>query len=88
MQSSPAGGVSPSCAFQPWIPDRPDRVERRTHRRPGPAKIVVTVSVDGDEQANDEIRGIGRLPPEIETFKALRRIPGIETVFRMTLSSS
>ena len=61
-------------------------VERIAGR--GPAKVIVTVSVDGDEQANDEIRGIkGGFRQQIETFKALRRIPGIETVFGMTLSS-
>ena len=61
-------------------------VERIAGR--GPAKVIVTVSVDGDEQANDEIRGVkGGFRQQIETFKALRRIPGIETVFGMTLSS-
>ena len=41
--------------------------------------MIVTVSVDGDEQTNDEIRGIkGGFRRQIETFKALRRIPGID----------
>jgi MoaA/NifB/PqqE/SkfB family radical SAM enzyme len=54
----------------------------------GPAKIVVTVSLDGDEQTNDEIRGIkGGFRRQIETFKALRQIPGLQTVFGVTLSA-
>lgn len=54
----------------------------------GPAHTIVTVSLDGDEALNDEIRGIkGGFKRQIETFKALRAIPGISTVFGMTLSS-
>ena len=54
----------------------------------GPAQTIVTVSLDGDEQTNDEIRGIkGGFRRQIETFKALRRIPGITTVFGVTLSA-
>jgi radical SAM protein with 4Fe4S-binding SPASM domain len=61
-------------------------VERIAGR--GPAQTIVTVSLDGDEQMNDEIRGIkGGFKRQIETFKALRRIPGIVTVFGVTLSS-
>ena len=54
----------------------------------GPAKTVITISLDGDEQTNDEIRGIkGGFRRQIETFKALRRIPGIDVVFGVTLSA-
>jgi radical SAM protein with 4Fe4S-binding SPASM domain len=54
----------------------------------GPARTIVTVSLDGDEQLNDEVRGIkGGFKRQIETFKALRRIPGVVTVFGVTLSS-
>jgi radical SAM protein with 4Fe4S-binding SPASM domain len=54
----------------------------------GPAKTIVTVSLDGDEALNDEIRGIkGGFRKQIETFNALRRIPGITTVFGVTLSA-
>jgi radical SAM protein with 4Fe4S-binding SPASM domain len=54
----------------------------------GPARLVVTVSLDGDEQLNDEIRGIkGGFARQIETFKALRRIQSVTTVFGVTLSS-
>ena len=50
-------------------------------------KTVVTVSLDGDEHANDEIRGIkGGYERQIETFKALREIRGIRAVLGMTLS--
>jgi radical SAM protein with 4Fe4S-binding SPASM domain len=46
------------------------------------------VSLDGDERLNDEIRGIkGGFKRQIETFKALRRIPGIVPVLGVTMSS-
>jgi radical SAM protein with 4Fe4S-binding SPASM domain len=46
------------------------------------------VSVDGDEALNDEIRGIkGGFRRQMETFRALRRIPGVEVALGMTLSS-
>ncbi|MGH9371579.1 MAG: radical SAM/SPASM domain-containing protein [Vicinamibacterales bacterium] len=61
-------------------------VERIAGR--GPAQTIVTVSLDGDEQTNDDIRGIkGGFRRQVETFNALRRIPGITTVFGVTLSS-
>jgi radical SAM protein with 4Fe4S-binding SPASM domain len=61
-------------------------VERIAGR--GPLMTVVTVSLDGDEATNDEVRGIkGGFRRQIETFKALRRIPGITAVLGMTLSA-
>ena len=52
-----------------------------------PAELIVTVSLDGEEELNDEIRGIaGGFQRQVETFNALRRIPGIRTVFGMTIS--
>lgn len=60
-------------------------VERIAGR--GPARTVVTVSVDGDEALNDEIRGVkGGYRRQMETFTALRRIPGIVTALGVTLS--
>jgi MoaA/NifB/PqqE/SkfB family radical SAM enzyme len=60
-----------------------ERIARR--RR---ARTIVTVSVDGDEALNDEIRGIkGGFRRQLETFRALRRIPGVEVALGMTLSS-
>ena len=54
----------------------------------GPAHTIVTVSVDGDEALNDEIRGIkGGFRRQMATFAALRRIPGIAAVIGMTLST-
>lgn len=54
----------------------------------GPSKIIVTVSLDGDEALNDEVRGIkGGFQRQIATFKALRRIPGVDVVLGMTLSA-
>jgi radical SAM protein with 4Fe4S-binding SPASM domain len=48
---------------------------------------VVTVSLDGDEQLNDEVRGIkGGFARQIETFRALRAIPRVHAVLGMTLS--
>src|SRR3954463_6744415 len=54
----------------------------------GPARTIVTVSVDGDEALNDEIRGIkGGFRRQMETFRALRRIPRIVTALGVTLST-
>lgn len=51
------------------------------------ARVIVTVSIDGDERHNDEIRGVrGGFRRQIETFKALRGLPSVEVVFGMTLS--
>ncbi len=48
---------------------------------------VVTVSLDGDEQLNDDVRGIkGGFARQIETFRALRAIPRVHAVLGMTLS--
>ncbi len=53
------------------------------------AQLVVTVSLDGDEALNDEIRGVeGGYRHQMETFRALRRIPGVRTVLGMTLSAA
>lgn len=61
-------------------------VERIAGR--GPAHIIITVSVDGDESLNDEIRGIrGGFRRQMETFRALRRIPGIQAALGVTLST-
>jgi radical SAM protein with 4Fe4S-binding SPASM domain len=61
-------------------------VERLAGR--GPARTIVTVSLDGDEPLNDDIRGVkGGFRRQIETFKALRRIRAVTTVFGVTLSS-
>jgi radical SAM protein with 4Fe4S-binding SPASM domain len=67
-----------------------DRIVRSVQRIAGrgPAQTVVTVSLDGDEALNDEIRGIkGGFRRQMETFRALRRIPGIVTALGMTLST-
>lgn len=61
-------------------------VERIMKSRP--LKFIVTVSVDGDEAVNDEVRGIGGgWRKQIDTYKELRKIPGVEVVLGMTLSS-
>ena len=67
-----------------------DRIVRSVERIAGrgPAMTVVTVSLDGDEKTNDEIRGIkGGFSRQIATFNALRRIPGITAVLGVTLSA-
>jgi radical SAM protein with 4Fe4S-binding SPASM domain len=52
------------------------------------AQIIITVSVDGDEALNDELRGIkGGFRRQVETFRALKSIPGVRPVFGMTLST-
>jgi radical SAM protein with 4Fe4S-binding SPASM domain len=60
----------------------------RLARLPGPARRIVTVSLDGDAALNDEIRGIkGGFGRQIETFRQLRRVPGIDAALGMTLST-
>ena len=59
----------------------------REIRRMGTQKLIITVSTDGDEAMNDEIRGIeGGWRKQIETFRQLREIPGVDVVLGMTLS--
>jgi radical SAM protein with 4Fe4S-binding SPASM domain len=67
-----------------------DRIVSSTERiaRLRRARLIVTVSVDGDEALNDEIRGIkGGFRRQMETVRALRRISGVEVALGMTLSS-
>lgn len=53
-----------------------------------PEKIILTVSMDGDEALNDRIRGIpGGWRRQLETFKGLREIRGVRTVLGMTVSA-
>ncbi len=53
-----------------------------------PERLIITVSTDGDEAMNDEIRGIeGGWRRQIETFRQLREIPGVQAVLGMTLSA-
>lgn len=69
-----------------FLTDRITRITARLAERSG-ARIVVTVSIDGDEALNDEIRGMrGGFRRQVETFNALRAIAGVECVFGMTLS--
>jgi radical SAM protein with 4Fe4S-binding SPASM domain len=54
-----------------------------------PEKFIVTVSTDGDEETNDRIRGVaGGWRRQLETFRALRALPGVDVVLGMTLSQS
>jgi MoaA/NifB/PqqE/SkfB family radical SAM enzyme len=54
-----------------------------------PVKLVITVSTDGDEATNDEIRGVpGGYARQLETYRKLREIPGVDVVLGMTLSAS
>jgi MoaA/NifB/PqqE/SkfB family radical SAM enzyme len=54
-----------------------------------PEKLIITVSTDGDEVTNDRIRGVeGGWRRQLETFRRLRRIPGVQVVLGMTLSQS
>ena len=49
--------------------------------------VIVTVSTDGDQALNDEIRGIkGGFDRQMETLNALRGIDGIRAVVGMTVS--
>jgi radical SAM protein with 4Fe4S-binding SPASM domain len=52
-----------------------------------PCKIIITVSMDGYEKMNDEIRGVaGGWKKQIETFIRLYEIPNVHVVLGMTLS--
>jgi radical SAM protein with 4Fe4S-binding SPASM domain len=67
-----------------------DRIVRSVERIAGrgPARTIVTVSLDGDEETNDEIRGMkGGFRRQIETFRRLRAIRGISAVLGVTVSS-
>ena len=49
--------------------------------------VVITVSIDGDQALNDDIRGItGGFDRQVATLNALRAIDGIRVVAGMTLS--
>lgn len=53
-----------------------------------PPKFFITISMDGDEALNDEIRGKkGGWRRQIETFKQLHSIPGVDVALGMTLST-
>lgn len=52
-----------------------------------PPRLMITVSMDGDEALNDEIRGVdGGYQRQMETFRRLRAIKGVQVVLGMTLS--
>ena len=56
--------------------------------RHGAPRLIITVSMDGDEALNDEVRGIrGGWRRQIETFRQLHDLPGVQVVLGMTLSS-
>jgi MoaA/NifB/PqqE/SkfB family radical SAM enzyme len=52
-----------------------------------PPKFVITVSLDGDEKTNDEIRGRkGGWKRQLETFRKLHELAGVEVFLGMTMS--
>ena len=68
----------------------PDKLVAATREivRMRPPRFIVTVSTDGDEATNDRIRGVeGGWRRQIETFRRLREIPGVQVVLGMTLSA-
>ena len=53
-----------------------------------PPRLVISCSTDGDEAVNDFVRGQkGGWKRQIETYKRLRAIPGVNVFLGMTLSS-
>jgi MoaA/NifB/PqqE/SkfB family radical SAM enzyme len=73
----------PTNGFQT---DRIVATVRRLASR-APARLIVTVSVDGAEPINDAIRGVsGGYRRQIETFRAIRAIPGARAFLGMTIS--
>ncbi len=74
----PTNGLATACILR--------SVRRIAGRMAG--RIVVTVSLDGDEETNDEIRGVqGAFRRQLDTFKALRGTRGVTSVLGLTLSS-
>ena len=62
-------------------------VARNLARLMGGAELVITVSVDGDEDLNDDIRGVkGGYRHQMRTFNRLRELRGVRAVLGMTLS--
>jgi len=69
-----------------FLTDRIVSATRAIVRRRGPA-VIVTVSVDGDEALNDEIRGIrGGFKQQMATVRGLQSLPGVRVAIGMTLS--
>jgi radical SAM protein with 4Fe4S-binding SPASM domain len=67
-----------------------DRIVRSAERIAGrgPENLIVTVSVDGDEALNDDIRGIkGGFRRQMQTINALRRVPNVSVAIGVTLST-
>ena len=67
-----------------------DQIVKGTERalRKRPPKFIITVSMDGDEVLNDEIRGReGGWRRQMETYKQLHAMKGVDVVLGMTLSS-
>ena len=57
--------------------------------RAKPRKLMVTVSMDGDSEVNDRIRGKqGGWRKQIETYKCLHQLLGDDVVLGMTLSET
>jgi MoaA/NifB/PqqE/SkfB family radical SAM enzyme len=53
-----------------------------------PPELFITVSMDGDERVNDFVRGVeGGWRRQIETYRSLHEIPGVQVVLGMTVSS-
>jgi MoaA/NifB/PqqE/SkfB family radical SAM enzyme len=70
-----------------WLTDQIVAGTERILRR-RPRKLIVTVSTDGDEAVNDEVRGKpGGWRRQIETYRRLHALPGVEVVLGMTLSA-
>jgi len=52
-----------------------------------PAKVIVTVSLDGPPAVHDRMRGVaGAWNGALDTYRAIDGIPGAEVVFGMTLN--
>ncbi|OGQ92452.1 MAG: hypothetical protein A2284_07650, partial [Deltaproteobacteria bacterium RIFOXYA12_FULL_61_11] len=53
----------------------------------GPPRLSLTVSLDGDEALNDRLRGRrGAFRLQLETYRRLHALPGVEVVLGTTLS--
>lgn len=52
-----------------------------------PSKFVISVSLDGPPKLYKKLRGVDGFEKALETYKRIKRIPGVEVFLGMTLSS-
>jgi radical SAM protein with 4Fe4S-binding SPASM domain len=70
-----------------WFRDRIVRVARALVERRPDVQLIVTVSIDGPEPDHDALRGVpGSFRRALETFVALRAMPGVDVYVGTTVT--